>query len=270
MQCLIKSGYQHPDDKCILHPRDCNRGISFSIWEKVTYGEEVLNVRKVHNKQYIFSTGGDYDYVSERAYPGLTLYHQGIDLIAVVSTGEDVWALRVTGQLRNETWSNIGVRWEANDIYDIDWNDPGGLELYVNSEKVGHAVFPLERPRYGDPAAPAGNWLEARPLDPTDDTQYGWDGMAVDPPVLMVGCHRHSGDTGFRDFSGKTTIFDELTIWTRQLEINRTHDETLYFLGGYCECSEDLMKKNWIFFLGRVEHEKIVLFVFPQSPSLRA
>ena len=34
-----------------------------------------------------------------------------MDLIAVVSTDEDVWELRVRGQLVNETWSNIGIRW---------------------------------------------------------------------------------------------------------------------------------------------------------------
>ncbi len=93
----------------------------------------------------------------------------------------------------------------------------------------------MQRPRFGDAAAPAGNWLEARPLDPTDDTQYGWEGKAERPPVLMVGCHRHSGDNDFRDFSQKRSVFDEVNIWTRQLEVNRTHDETLYFTGGYCE-----------------------------------
>ena len=37
-----------------------------------------------------------------------------MDLIAVVSTDEDVWELRVRGQLVNETWSNIGIRWAPN------------------------------------------------------------------------------------------------------------------------------------------------------------
>ncbi len=41
-----------------------------------------------------FVPGGDYDYTTERAYPGLAIYHQGMDLIAVVSTGDDVWRLR--------------------------------------------------------------------------------------------------------------------------------------------------------------------------------
>ena len=53
-------------------------------------------------------SGGDH--VGDRSYPGLSLYHEGIDLVAIVSTGEDVWHLKVTGQLINETWSNIGIR----------------------------------------------------------------------------------------------------------------------------------------------------------------
>ena len=56
-----------------------------------------------------FSTGGDYQ--DDNLYPGVGIYHQGMDLIAVVSTDEDVWELRVRGQLVNETWSNIGIRW---------------------------------------------------------------------------------------------------------------------------------------------------------------
>ena len=56
-----------------------------------------------------FSTGGDYQ--DDNLYPGIGIYHQGMDLIAVVSTDEDVWELRVRGQLVNETWSNIGIRW---------------------------------------------------------------------------------------------------------------------------------------------------------------
>ncbi len=53
--------------------------------------------------------------MSDVSYPGLALYHQGMDLVAVVSTGEDVWRLRVTGPLKNQTWNNIGIRWEPFD-----------------------------------------------------------------------------------------------------------------------------------------------------------
>ncbi len=66
--------------------------------------------------------GGDYK--DDDAYPGVALYHEGIDLIAVVSTDEDVWSLRVRGQLMNKTWSNIAIRWEKTYT-----TNSGGLEV---------------------------------------------------------------------------------------------------------------------------------------------
>jgi hypothetical protein len=45
--------------------------------EKVHYKTDVFNVYKEHDKQYIFSTGGDYDYSKSKAYPGMAIYHQG-------------------------------------------------------------------------------------------------------------------------------------------------------------------------------------------------
>ena len=72
--------------------------------------------------------------MAERAYPGLALYHQGMDLVAVVSTGEDVWKLRVTGQLRNLTWSNVGIRWEPFDEERVN-DKKGGLEVCVRISK---------------------------------------------------------------------------------------------------------------------------------------
>ncbi len=56
-QCLVKSHFALEGDKCIRNPSYCHQGLSFSIWEKVTYEEDVLNVHRVHRKKYIFSTG---------------------------------------------------------------------------------------------------------------------------------------------------------------------------------------------------------------------
>ena len=67
-----------------------------------------MNVDKDHDKRYVFSTGGDFDEEKGLLYPGMAIYHQGMDLIAVVATDNDVWQLNVRGQLVNETWSNIG------------------------------------------------------------------------------------------------------------------------------------------------------------------
>ena len=44
------------------------------------------------------------------AYPGLSLYHEGMDIVALVSTGEDVWRLQVRGPTDNETWVNYGIK----------------------------------------------------------------------------------------------------------------------------------------------------------------
>ena len=44
------------------------------------------------------------------AYPGLSLYHEGMDIVALVSTGEDVWRLQVRGPTDNETWVNYGTK----------------------------------------------------------------------------------------------------------------------------------------------------------------
>ena len=47
----------------------------------------------------MISTGGDYDSTLGQAVPGFSIFHYGLDLIAVVSTGEDVWELKVTTQI---------------------------------------------------------------------------------------------------------------------------------------------------------------------------
>ena len=41
--------------------------------------------------------------------PGLSLYHHGMDLVALLCTNTDVYQLRVRGQLLNDTWVNMGV-----------------------------------------------------------------------------------------------------------------------------------------------------------------
>ena len=68
----------------------------------------------------------------KKSYPGLSLYHEGMDLVAVVSTGADVWSLKVRGQLVNETWNNIGVNWSPykNDT-DLSYSERGGLEVKI-------------------------------------------------------------------------------------------------------------------------------------------
>ena len=54
---MVKSEFKRRYDKCIVSPKDCTDGISFAIWEKATYSEDVLQVMADHRKKYIISTG---------------------------------------------------------------------------------------------------------------------------------------------------------------------------------------------------------------------
>ena len=79
------------------------------------------------NTRLVFVGG---DVVDDKTYPGLALYHEGFNLVAIVSTGDDVWQLKVKGQLANESWSNIGVRWEPfNSTSTKPMDEQGGLEV---------------------------------------------------------------------------------------------------------------------------------------------
>ena len=53
--------------------------------------------------RYVVSTGGDYDSALGKSVPGFSIYHFGLDLVAVVSTGEDVWELKVDTPVNNNT-----------------------------------------------------------------------------------------------------------------------------------------------------------------------
>ena len=49
----------------------------------------------------------------------------------------------------------------------------GGLQMYVNRQKVGHSFAPLPRP-HSDPAADlAGRWVVASPLGPVAAAAHG-------------------------------------------------------------------------------------------------
>ena len=77
------------------------------------------------------------------AYPGFAVYHEGPDLVAVVSTGVEVWHLSVTGIIMNRTWVNIGITWMKPNFEDasLPVEKLGGLEMYINQEKVGRYTY---------------------------------------------------------------------------------------------------------------------------------
>ena len=79
-------------DPCMLNPMNCTEGFSWSVWEKMVFGADVVSGSGT--KKYIMSTGADFNAAKGQAWPGFALYHQGMDLVAVVSTGDRVWELR--------------------------------------------------------------------------------------------------------------------------------------------------------------------------------
>lgn len=227
--CMMHDNYgkanpNNPNElKCVKNPRDCVDGLSFSIWEKIDFDENIMVDYKKSGempRRYVMSTGAQYDREVAVAWPGFAIYHQGVDLVAVVSTGEEVYEVRVTGQIFNATWNNIGIRFKQPNLTDhaTPIEKLGGLELYVNLERVGHVLLPE--------FTEAGT-TQFRNIS---DAQIN----KADPPVIMIGCHwDHQLDSGEGDFMGYSNAeFDEIALWTRQLVVNKTHDETVYFFGG--------------------------------------
>jgi len=235
-------------DACMLNPMNCTKGLSWSVWEQMQYGSDLLDPKGGNTKKYIMSTGGDFNSKNGKAWPGFALYHQGLDIVAVVSTGEKVWELRVSGQLYNNTWTEIGIRWIIPDISkpqnaetEKGREKMGGLEMYVNLDKVGHSILPESTDRGST------KWTPQPPLT-HDGTE---DGM----PVMMLGCHQNSKlketnrFTGFAGTAESPALFDEVAIWRRRLEGH----ELSYFLGGYSAEFENINADQFSAMLGNVD-----------------
>ena len=235
-------------DACMLNPMNCTKGLSWSVWEQMQYGSDLLDPKGGNTKKYIMSTGGDFNPKNGKAWPGFALYHQGLDIVAVVSTGEKVWELRVSGQLYNNTWTEIGIRWIIPDISkpqnaetEKGREKMGGLEMYVNLDKVGHSILPESTDRGST------RWSPQPPL--THDGSE--DGM----PVMMLGCHQNSKlketnrFTGFAGTAESPALFDEVAIWRRRLEGH----ELSYFLGGYSAEFESINADQFSAMLGNVD-----------------
>ena len=113
--------------------------------------------------------------------------------------------------------------------------------------------MPMKRPDYNPPYEP-GSWTEKSPLTADDGDKESWKTLEdKTPPIIMIGCHRNSEDTKFRDFSLPGAQFDELAIWTRKLQENRSVNELLYLTGGYSK------SKRWSNYTSKIYHNlKIV------------
>jgi len=244
-QCLTDENWMKPDvdngfeeiDPCMLNPMNCTEGFSWSVWEKMMFGPDVVTGST--KKQYIMSTGGDYNAAKGHAWPGFALYHQGMDLVAMVSTGTKVWEIRVAGQLYNNTWVEIGIRWITPDLSKPQLTETpegrekmGGLEMYIGGilkcddegncdgdpRMVGQSIL------YEQTERGSTSWIPQPPL------------LVEGQPVMMLGCHRNSlmyskgmGYTGFAGTKDFPAQFDELVIWRKRLQPN----EFVKFLGGF-------------------------------------
>ena len=70
--------------------------------------------------------------------PGFQVYKDGPILGAILSTGEDTWEVRVMGNLpKNNSWSNIGVRWEPLKFTDVDTYNVAKTEAGGDISKLG-------------------------------------------------------------------------------------------------------------------------------------
>merc|ERR1719483_1569478 len=255
-QCMYDTTWMKPDvdnelddDPCMLNPLNCTNGLSWSVWEQMQYGSDLLDTKGGNPKKYIMSTGGDYNGRSGKAWPGFALYHQGLDIVAVVSTGEKAWELRVSGQLYNNTWTEVGIRWKIPDISkpknaetEKGRERMGGLEMYINLEKVGHSILPESTDR-------GSTTWKPQPVLTHDGSE---DGL----PVMMVGCHQNSAlkekgnqFTGYAGTAEAPALFDEIAIWRRRLEAH----ELSYFLGVYSADFEELNADQFSAMLGNVD-----------------
>jgi hypothetical protein len=137
----------------------------------------------------------------------------------VVSTGTMVWELVVTGQVFDQKWSSIGLRWKKPNLLDeiTPISKLGGLEMYVNSNNVGRTLLPAIENIEGKTVF--------KPLSAKIDGK--------NPPVITLGCAWNYEEGKLDYHSGGE--YDELAMWTRQLVKNNTLNELPFMNGGYCK-----------------------------------
>ena len=103
-QCLTDESWMKPDvdngfeeiDPCMLNPMNCTEGFSWSVWEKMMFGPDVVTGST--KKQYIMSTGGDYNAAKGHAWPGFALYHQVLKCFSIA---------KATLELQMSVWFSV-------------------------------------------------------------------------------------------------------------------------------------------------------------------
>ena len=135
----------------MTNPKNCPNGVSVSVFYKaeldVDPGDLGTDLHKYKDKrETLLSTGGDY------GYPGLQIYREGPVFGAIVSTGEETWEVKVMGNLpKNNSWTNVALRWEPLKFTDADsyekakleykTSELGGLQLLLNLKMIGHSLL---------------------------------------------------------------------------------------------------------------------------------
>ena len=62
--------------------------------------------RTLHFFSYV---GGEYNLAKKEISPGFSIYRHGMDVVGLLCTNTKVFELRVRGQLKNNTWVNLGM-----------------------------------------------------------------------------------------------------------------------------------------------------------------
>ncbi len=140
--------------------------------------------------------------------------------MAVVSTGDKVWELRVAGQLYNNTWVNIGIRWTLPDLSKPALAETpegrekmGGLEMFIGGVGTGGITV-------------VGQTILPELTDKGSTVWEPQEALLVEgQPVMMLGCHQNSlmfskgqGFTGYAGTKEAPAQFDELAIWRRRMQ----------------------------------------------------
>lgn len=266
-------GNQLDFDPCMWNPENCTDGISFSVWEQMVYSSDVVTKEGGFEKRYVFSTGADFKRSNGQSWPGIAILHEGPDLVAVVSTGKRVWELRVTGQLMNNTWVEIGIRFKMPDLRDpklaskgeAGLEKMGGLEMFINLEKVGQTILPestergstmwIPQPRLTKGGVITGKKVKklgCSPLPECEDTDTCCEYVGDTAPVMFMGCHQNAEMKELGKppsyFAGNAQ-FDEIVIWKKRLAPH----EVSFFLGGYSDEFADINADQFGAMLGNVD-----------------
>ena len=198
-----------------------------------------------NSRETLLSTGGDY------GVPGFQVYRDGPILGAILSTGEDTWEVRVMGNLpKNNSWTNIGVRWEPLKFTDVatyneakaeagdDISKLGGLQILLNLEMIGHSLLPMND-------CPQNSWTTC--IDGSSGMKEPEVKEGFAEGTMILGCHKTKDNAGLRQFSGG--LFDEVAFWNKRIPDEEKH----MMLGGWKESFDQVSTDELVSMMDNVD-----------------